>query len=149
VRVCHDFRRFPPFLCLSPKRPHLFTQPMTCFSFPFLHDLYHILSYLFTPPFYLIFYLLSVISNRRQTRSSCITQAQKPLAHGKTVQRTIYFGAMWMSPTRESTQALAVSFASATNLSSSSTSSTLTNHCSQSLPDSILSSKVPGPEATT
>jgi len=30
--TCHDFRHFPPFLCLSPKRPHSFTQPMTCFS---------------------------------------------------------------------------------------------------------------------
>jgi len=37
---CHDFRRFPTFLCLSPKRPHLFTQPMTCFPFPFPHNIY-------------------------------------------------------------------------------------------------------------
>ena len=73
INSCHDFRRFPPFLCLSPKRPHSFTQPMTCFSFPFLHNLYHILSYLFTLPFYLIFYLLLVILVRRQTRSSRIT----------------------------------------------------------------------------
>ena len=47
--VCHDFRRFPTFLCLSPKRPHSFTQPMTCFPFPFPHLSYllpHLLSYL-------------------------------------------------------------------------------------------------------
>ena len=37
---CHDFRRFPTFLCLSPKRPHSFTQPMTCFPFPFPHNPY-------------------------------------------------------------------------------------------------------------
>ena len=49
--VCHDFRHFPTFLCLSPKRPHLFTQPMTCFPFPFPHNLYLI----FYPTFYLIF----------------------------------------------------------------------------------------------
>jgi len=49
--MCHDFRRFPTFLCLSPKRPHSFTQPMTCFPFPFPHDLYLI----FYPTFYLIF----------------------------------------------------------------------------------------------
>jgi len=48
---CHDFRHFPTFSCLSPKRPHSFTQPMTCFPFPFPHDLYLI----FYPTFYLIF----------------------------------------------------------------------------------------------
>ena len=52
---CHDFRRFPPFLCLSPKRPHSFTQPMTYFSFPFPHDLYT--SYLILSPHFLSYLL--------------------------------------------------------------------------------------------
>jgi len=55
---CHDFRRFPTFLCLSPKRPHSFTQSMTCFPFPFPHNPYliflpHLLSYLLIRSFWI------------------------------------------------------------------------------------------------
>ena len=53
VIACHDFRRFPPFLILSPKHPHSLTQPMTCFPFSFLHDLYHFLSYLLNWSFWI------------------------------------------------------------------------------------------------
>ena len=60
---CHDFRRFPTFSCLSPKRPHSFTQPMTCFPFPFPHDLYLI----FYPTFILSSY--SVISDIKDKSS--------------------------------------------------------------------------------
>ena len=66
---CHDFRRFPTFLCLSPKRPHSFTQPMTYFPFPFPHDLYLI----FYPTFYLIF-LFGHFGYQGQVRSIRFTR---------------------------------------------------------------------------
>jgi len=66
---CHDFRRFPTFLCLSPKRPHSFTQPMTCFPFPFPHDPYLI----FYPTFYLIF-LFGHFGYQGQVRSIRFTR---------------------------------------------------------------------------
>jgi len=66
---CHDFRRFPTFLCLSPKRPHSFTQSMTCFPFPFPHDPYLI----FHPTFYLIF-LFGHFRYQGQVRSIWFTR---------------------------------------------------------------------------
>jgi len=60
---------FPTFLCLSPKRPHSFTQPMTCFPFPFPHNLYLI----FYPTFHLIF-LFSHFGYKGQVRSIRFTR---------------------------------------------------------------------------
>jgi len=67
--LCHDFRRFPTFLCLSPKRPHSFTQPMTRFPFPFPHNLYLI----FYPTSYLIF-LFGHFGYQGQVRSIQFTR---------------------------------------------------------------------------
>jgi len=66
---CHDFRHFPTFSCLSPKHPHSFTQPMTCFPFPFPHNLYLI----FYPTFYLIF-LFGHFGYQGQVRSIRFTR---------------------------------------------------------------------------
>jgi len=60
---------FPTFLCLSPKHPHSFTQPMTCFPFPFPHNLYLI----FYPTFHLIF-LFSHFGYKGQVRSIRFTR---------------------------------------------------------------------------
>jgi len=66
---CHDFRRFPTFLCPSPKRPHSFTQPMTCFSLSLSTQS---LSYL-SPHLFFIF-LFSHFGYQGQVRSIRFTR---------------------------------------------------------------------------
>jgi len=89
---CHDFCHFPPFLCLSPKRPHLFTQPMTCFPFPF-YTIFttsylilspHLLSYLLNQSFRIYIKDNSVYSACSETRilrsTKGVLSTGKPLA---------------------------------------------------------------------
>jgi len=88
-RECHDFCHFPTFsLNTKSQAPTLIHSNHNIFPFP------HNPNLILYPPFILSFIFLWSSQSRRQSQSSWITQAQEFWPMVKTVQRTIYFGAM-------------------------------------------------------